>query len=221
MQTPTLESSISVEASRGSGTVVCTFGGIRQGIGIPIFEFRRTLERYDADRIFVRDLRQRWYHGGIKEAQMGGLNEYEEVLEKLLAPYNRKVFIGNSMGGFAALYFGSKLGADAIIAFDAQTFIGPIKRFIFRDYRWARQIANLYLSGFFSKNVFDLANYDLSKATILAGAQSRQDIAHAENARKTGAKIVIVDGAKHDLVKRYRDSGKLDALLSKAIDNPA
>lgn len=49
----------------GSKTAAVVFGGINQGIGLPSFGFRRVLSDHNINRIFVRDISQRWYHNGL------------------------------------------------------------------------------------------------------------------------------------------------------------
>jgi hypothetical protein len=151
-----------MEAGPGSDVVICTFGGIQQGVGMPVFEFRRILAQFPADRLFLRDIRQAWYHNGV-EGLGSSLLEVEDGLSRLLAPYRRTVFVGNSMGGFAALYFGSRLAVDSVMAFAPQTFIGPMKRLRARDFRWRRQMARLHRRWLLRPHVFDLARLPLRR----------------------------------------------------------
>lgn len=211
-----LDGGLVMEAAPGSDVVICTFGGIQQGVGMPVFEFRRILAEFNADRLFLRDVRQAWYHDGV-EGLGKSLPEVEDGLARLLAPYRRKVFVGNSMGGFAALYFGSRLAADSVIAFAPQTFIGPVSRLRARDFRWRKQMARLHRRWLLRPHVFDLAALPHPKATVIVGGACREDVLHAENLRGTGAQITIMPGHDHNFVKAFRDSGDLHSILSNAV----
>ncbi len=94
---------ISISRKRGgSGSAVVSFAGVGLGSdGIPQQEFVRTLERMDHDQYYVIDKTRSWYN-------VTG-SEIVERLGPLLA-MNRSVFtLGNSMGGFGAIYFASRL----------------------------------------------------------------------------------------------------------------
>jgi esterase/lipase len=47
--------------------------------------------------------------------------------------YDNICFIGNSMGGYAAILFGTLLNIDNIISFAPQTFIDKFNLFLYFD----------------------------------------------------------------------------------------
>lgn len=68
--------------------------------------------------IFLRDVFKQWYLTGIN----ADIPTQEKLLEFLKEETNgyRVVTIGSSAGGYAAVYFGQRLNADYVIAFNAQ-----------------------------------------------------------------------------------------------------
>ena len=48
-----------------SRTLLIAFGGMVGGFGIPFFEFSTLTGAFPVKRLFVRDLRQAWYHLGM------------------------------------------------------------------------------------------------------------------------------------------------------------
>ncbi len=106
---------------RGSDVTVFAFAGLAaQYAGLPIFEFRGILNRccQGANLVFVRDVRRLSYHV-TPDGEPTGLAFYErqvrEAMGRLGARYN--VALGTSIGGGAAVYFGSRCGMDQVIAF--------------------------------------------------------------------------------------------------------
>ena len=59
------EDPMSVDMSDASSTLLIAFGGLRGRIGMPPFEFLRLTGEIPVKRVFVRDLRQAWYHEGL------------------------------------------------------------------------------------------------------------------------------------------------------------
>ena len=201
---------------RGSDTVVCAFGGINAGMGVAPFEFTRMISAIGADTIFLKDDHQRWYHSGVV-GLAPDLSELAERLGAMVEGYRRKVFVGNSMGGFAALLMGSELRADRSLAFSPQTALGPLKRLAFGEFRWMKQTLSTYRRIGSGGWCFDLASRDLSGSDVYIGGACRQDVLHARNIADTGARIHQFDDAGHDLVKMLRDSGRLRSILEEAV----
>ena len=208
------ETGISFE---GEGDVlVVTFGGLKHGIGIPAFEFRNFLSQYDVARAFLRDHGQVWYHDGVLGVG-GAMPAVATYLTDLMAGYSKTIFVGNSMGGFAALYFGATARADEILAFAPQSFIGPLKRLRHGDFRWFRQLSWLHMRHGLRPHLFDISGLDLSKAKVFAGADSRLDCIHADRLRGAGAQVTIYPDTKHGLVRDLKKSGELARIFTSAI----
>lgn len=104
------------------------FSGRQQGIAnMTIFEFKNFLEdQYpEYDKLFLKDERVLWYTQGITgiSSDIKGTIDY---LKEYISRYSKVVFIGASMGGWAALLYGSILNVDTIIAFRPQTFLSIV-----------------------------------------------------------------------------------------------
>ncbi len=110
---------------RQSPITVIGFSGLALGFaGLPSYEFRKSLGSMGdvCNIILIRDVRRYWYHL-TPEGDIGGLDFYTQYLQSQLQALKTKYLIttGVSAGGFAALFFGWKLGADQILAFSPQT----------------------------------------------------------------------------------------------------
>jgi len=75
------------------------FGGISVGLGMPVFEFFRTLASLGIDVLFIRDPKQGWYQRPIP----GLGNRASEIAENIMAltgtlfPNRKIIAVGNSM----------------------------------------------------------------------------------------------------------------------------
>jgi len=218
------DSAVQYEPCAGSDRLIIVFGGINQGVGLPVFEFRRSLSEFSCAKLFVRDLGQSWYHGELP----GFAADRDDALAKMAAliergGYRRIVTIGNSMGGYAAIWFGVRLAAAQVLAFAPQTFIGPWLRLWHLDPRWMREILSVYQNALRNRPVLDLKR-DLarrryeSKIEIFCGDMCRLDVVHAGRMSKLdGVTVHSIQDTHHDSIKRLRDDGTLRELLSRGL----
>ncbi len=104
------------------GTIF-SFGGLNNRPGMPVKEFFYTLTNAKYNVVFVKDFAQVWYQQGLKGIS-GTRSETADFLletfEDLPRPW---IFIGNSAGAYAAIYFGQKINADRVVAFSPQTLV--------------------------------------------------------------------------------------------------
>jgi hypothetical protein len=101
------------------GDAVVSFAGVGLKMdGIPQEEFVRSLAFTKKDHFFVIDKRRTWYNDTADEITV-------EMTDRLTT--YRKVFtLGNSMGGFGAVYFGSLFpNCERAIAFSPQFSVNP------------------------------------------------------------------------------------------------
>ncbi len=178
--------------NRGYDATVVAFSGMA-----PLnhmFEWTKTFEHFPANFIGVRDLENCWY-------QRGGFRVLRELFRRVRRPV---ICIGGSAGGFAALWFGKRIGADRIIAFCPQSACGEAKRDL-GDYRWPkicqktppRDIAGAY-----------------PQAVVHYAADEPQDVMHA---LRLDAEHRIWPRGGHDLPYRLKESGDLRELLAEAV----
>ena len=210
--------------SANSDTLLVAFGGIAAGIGMPPFEFFRLVNDLSVKKLFVRDLEQAWYHRGLPgiATDIHGAAKY---LAELIAEQGvgRTVFVGNSMGGYAAILFGTLLQANVAHAFAPQTFLDKTSRMLSLDRRWRGQIRKLQRTPNIDASLLDLRRL-LSQTQsgiethVHFSALHRLDCIHAQRLRAT-ANVTLhsypLDG--HNLVRHLRDTGVLRTLLLQSL----
>ena len=211
---------ISIDLNNHENLIV-SFGGIAHGLGIPVYEFYKTIRWLKFDKVFIRDLNQAWYHKGVEES-INNIDKLHQFLLELLneREYKRTCFIGNSMGGYAALLFGNLVGADYVLAFSPQTFIDSRNRILNLDFRWSRQLFKIKRPH---KSPFDLAKFDFdsckTRSKIFYGSDSRLDAIHAKKLRPfKNIDVMEYKGQGHHLVKGLRESGELEGIIKEAFE---
>lgn len=197
------------------------FGGIAAGIAMPPFEFFNAAKILNENKIFIRDFSQCWYHSGLPGISVDIDTTAKFLWQEVHSINPRKVvFIGNSMGGYAAILFACLTGLGDAIAFAPQTFISPILRLRYGDRRWKRQIFNMYARCCLKRKVWDLKAPllelgDGRKIDIYYSRDDRLDSVHAERLKKLdGVSVHCVANGGHGVVRTLRDEGKLAEIIS-------
>ncbi|MEM9829421.1 MAG: hypothetical protein AAF944_02225 [Bacteroidota bacterium] len=213
-----------VDSNRKSRLLV-SFGGVRQGIEIPVFEFFNSISEIDCDKIFLRDFSQAWYQKGVDRS----INDVDRVIHFLTNSirknqYKKVCFLGNSMGAYAAILFGTMLNVDRVISFAPQTFIDRWHRLLYADKRWKTEIKSIYAYENKIEEYFDLKQYLNSKNNyktkidIYYSPTHRLDKAHAERMRKSlNIKLTPIKEGGHGVVKTVIDNGSLVTLVEEAL----
>lgn len=206
----------------GSQKLYIIFGGIAAGLNMPPFEFYNAAQILNDNKLFVRDFHQCWYHKGL-DGISHNIESTAVYLQKEIKAIDPKklCFVGNSMGGYAAMLFSTLIGYGNAIAFAPQTFISPCQRIKYRDFRWAKQIFKTYYSSGFKNRFWDLKIL-LEKQkkdqvfSIYVSSVYRLDQIHAEHLEKIpGVKVYKIESDSHSIVKILRDKGELPKILSK------
>jgi pimeloyl-ACP methyl ester carboxylesterase len=216
VQAPVLEERVST-----SKKLYFIFGGIYAGLGIPPFEFYEASRILEENRIFFRDFSQSWYQNGLPGIGRDYRAIGDYIAAKIEAQQPEEIFfVGNSMGGFAALLFAALSGQGRAIAFAPMTFISPWKRILHGDKRRRPQIRNTYRSSWWKRHVWDLKGWltgerSRLRADIYVSRAFRLDCVHArELAHLPRVRIHTFDEGGHQLVKQLRDDGRLEQILS-------
>jgi hypothetical protein len=219
---------MSLDMESDSRALLVTFGGMRSLVGIPSFEFVRLTGEIPVKRLFVRDPRQSWYHRGMPKHGRS-LASVAEAVGDLLARHEveRLVMTGNSAGGYAALVFGTLLGADVVFAFAPQTVLDPRLLAEMNDHRWDDLLAPLIKKGALEERWSDLglalpeARRTDTRYNIYFDEHIRGDRLHAERLRDVeGARLYRFGRGGHDLVRALRDCGALERMLRSALGAP-
>lgn len=220
-----MNESVIKEFNDTSKSLYIFFGGIKALIGMPPFEFYNSAKLLDENKMFLRDFSQSWYQSGLKGISTDALGtaRYIETTVNELRPEN-VCFVGNSMGGFAAILFSELTQLHApnisVIAFSPQTFISPALRRRHRDKRWWKQLLKMRLVNLFNKNIFmdldSLMSSSQRKRNIrlYIGKDDAIDIIHTNHiAKHQGVKINIFENGGHNIVKVLRDNGQLQQIM--------
>jgi hypothetical protein len=208
----------------GRKNLLVTFGGIQQGIGIPVFEFFNSVSELESDKLFIRDFEQAWYQKGFDE-KVRSIDAIADYLETLInsQKYQNVCFLGNSMGAYAAILFGARLNITQVIAFAPQTFINPLKRLWYRDFRWRKQMQKIYANPSKQQEFYDLKKYLSSihfdtKIHIYYSPNHRLDAIHAKRLEKNpSVNLHAIEKGGHSVVKTVRDRGELGELINDAF----
>jgi hypothetical protein len=216
------QTAITEEFVAGSRKIFLFFGGIGHAIGMTPYEFYQSARILQHNKIFIRDFGQAWYQRGV--CADGGdpycLGEYLE--QKIRESGASEIhFVGNSMGGFAALLFCAMLRRGSVIAFSPQTFTSKEKRSLHNDTRWPSEINRLHSSGK-DTDIYDLKPwiarmYPEMKARIFVSTSDELDEIHAnELADFPHVEIHRYSYGGHGIVKTLRDNGSLAKIFLDA-----
>jgi hypothetical protein len=199
------------EGSKDSQTVIISFSGYRElSGGITPFEFLNILTRIspEPDKYFFKDPYKNWYHKGIFE----GVEQFATYLKNITNKYQRIVFMGASMGGYAAILFGSLVPAHCVLAFNPQTNLKIC-------------CPNVYVSSLesFDSEYLDIKTHINANTTYkIYGTEipsERVAILHAkdhcENLRKY--KNVEITYFANASLKRLRNEGVLDKIITSCL----
>lgn len=212
---------IVTELSADGSNLYIFFGGIAAGIAMPPLEFYNSSRIIDQHKIFIRDFGQCWYQDGLP----GISHDLRDTAAYLRARIdevepNTTFFVGNSMGGYAAIMFGVLVGQGEVIAFAPQTFISPGLRLWHRDFRWRRRILDTYRRSFFKPKIWNLRPLLRSiggrqKISVFVSTDHRLDRAHAAHIKGiAGVSVYEFDSGGHELVKMLRDQGQLPSIMA-------
>lgn len=208
----------------GSKNLLVSFGGIKSGIGMPVYEFYKSLANLKCDKIFIKDVNQAWYHKGVN-SEIDDVNKLRNFLKSFISinSYSRIVFVGNSMGGYAAILFGSMLNIDHVLAFSPQTFIDKLNRFRFQDKRWSNELSYVYSRNSHQKKYYNLSS--LLKKNKLStifdihySELNKLDSIHAQRLKNIdNINLYSYNMGDHNLIRKIRDEGNLLGIIDNAI----
>jgi len=88
------------------------------------FEGYNLMSQYEQNKLFIRDPYRTWYHGS-KDGALKTVEDHISCIKSYIENFDthKITFIGASMGGYAALLFGSIFNVGKIIAFSPQIIL--------------------------------------------------------------------------------------------------
>jgi hypothetical protein len=219
------DKSVRMDMDSPSKTLLIAFGGLDMRIGMPPFEFFALTDGLPVKRLFLRDTRHAWYHRGVPQ-HGDSLTATADALGELIATLDveRLVTAGASAGGYAALAFGTLLGADTALSFSPQTTLerSDLKRF--GDKRWNDHLRPLRRQKELDRNWTDLrvamprARCADTRYEVFVDESLRVDRLHVERLLGLeGVHVYRFGGGNHGLVRMLRDNGALQLILGRAL----
>ncbi len=214
--------SVAIDIKQGARTILIAFGGMRGALGMPPFEFLRATGRLRTSRIFVRDLAQVWYHRGIPGLGSTIDDAAARIRTLLESPQPKRLVVtGTSAGGYAALVFGTLLGADVVLSIVPQTVVDEELLHAMGDHRCDGQLKGLIASGALDPGWSDLRR-DLPRVRrrdtryeVYFDPDHELDRLHAERlANVPGVHLNHAQGGHGRVARNLRDSGELQRILA-------
>lgn len=203
----------------GSSRVYFLFAGIQGLIGMQPFEFCKSAGILEAHKVFLRDPAQAWYQRGLPELGPDAA-AVARFVERTVAQSGARdvVFVGNSMGGYAAILFCALLGTGRAIAFSPQTFIDRALRAQHGDGRWQPQLDALEAVRTGGECMDLCACIDAHggrlHVDLHVASDDPLDLVHARRLeRYDGVTVHRHAGGGHSLVRDLRDAGRLGPIL--------
>ena len=95
----------------GNDNIIIWFAGIDEP-----FISENIMKITNCDILAVKDIKNLWYMNGILPDHKG-VDDCASWISDQIKSYNKKIFIGQSSGGYAAMLFGNICSADLIIPF--------------------------------------------------------------------------------------------------------
>jgi hypothetical protein len=216
--------SIKIEAIDPEIPTIFVFGGLHGGIlHYGQYEFGNFLTScsFNVNVVYIKDNFEQWYFKGLNNLSVNyieNINIFRDIIEKSFK--GKKIFIGNSAGGFASILYGTYLNVEQVLSFSPQTFLDKKNRTKYKDTRWLEQINNLH--KFSNLDVYDLTNIKIrdTKIDIYYGDLCPHDHKHAMHmANMKNTSIHIVKGGEHHTtIKMLRDDGRLEKIIKKTIE---
>ena len=174
------------------------------------FGFYKILSERPETKLFVRDQSNQWYNAGCGELG-ADVASITEGLKRLIEPVDPReiVTLGSSMGGYAAILFGTLLGATRVIAFAPQTWIDAMFA-LSPPASTVREVADL-------TDAVEAA--PATAVEILVGPDSVVDLYQAVRlAHLPSVRVYEVADHAHGILSGMQQDGTLKESLSELMD---
>jgi hypothetical protein len=204
-----------------SDILIITFAGFGSKDSKPTFIFNNFLREYKIDKLFIRDLKCRYYLLGLGK-HSNDIITTVEFIKSIYShkKYNKIIVIGCSSGGYASILYGNLLQVNKIIAFSPQTIINENKK-ILGDNRFENTCNDIIKKiDKDYKKYLDLNNIDTNIDTEIHYAKyNKEDKIQAENLKNNKIKLYSYNTNNHLLAIELRNNGELKKIIEDNIFN--
>ncbi len=191
---------------------------------IPSFNFYRLFENEKSfDKLFIRDIKREFYLTGLKNTTKN-FQETIDLIKELTSVknYRKKVAVGASAGGFAAILFGQLLNFSKVIAFNPQTVLSIEMEKVLKDYTYNKlctNLRNLNTSDTLYQNCLNLKKLIpfKTKVDLHFSGLSTVDKKHAEFIEHENCKLIKYQSSSHLIAQQLRESGKLKSIIEENL----
>lgn len=219
---------VQIVGVEGADTTIVIFGGIDFGLSsLPFGYVDALLSTYRANVVYLRDFNFRAYFEGISSLASSAeqtLDRLREILERLGT--RRTITIGYSVGGFAAIRYGARLGAEAAISFGApstleEEFEANSKPGVGYRPKALKRALSFRLSDEIKDLIQDLAETASIRVFFHYAAQYPAEVAHANRLRDLdNVELRPLNISDHSVAMRAIADGILDRILVEEIGVP-
>jgi pimeloyl-ACP methyl ester carboxylesterase len=195
-----------------SGSAIIAFAGIGLRLGgIPIREFSNALDGTPHDVYHVIEIRRHWYLG-VEETIRDVLNQHLEQRRNAHA-----VCLGNSMGGFGALYFARLIrNCTRAIAFGPQSSVNAT--LVPWEGRWQEWRATMPPGE--GLDLVGNLDPDISYRVTM-GLGDRRDVLHLERLLENAPASLVavsVEGSGHSVAAHLKHAGAFRGYLAALLE---
>lgn len=160
------EANTQVEIVQPGAPLVITFGSYAEPGSPAVFEFSGYLKKLEGlsgrqlNKLLVRDPSMRWYLAGIE-----GVGDDVASTAAALSDFvdrhqpSSVITLGQSMGAYAAILYGTLIGADKVVAFGSLSCFDSELWALMNEVRWVPSLAALDQSGVDAHAYRDLARF--------------------------------------------------------------
>jgi hypothetical protein len=201
-----LQTESTLYLNKNSNKLIVAFGSLfRNTIDQIRFEFVNTINKTfpNYSRLYLIDTGQCWYHKGLK-GHTHNIGSTIRYLRNIINKYSEVTFIGISMGGYAAILFGSLLNIKNVIAFMPQTIINS---------RHTKTVKNKFFN--LKKFINNTTNYQIY-GDLSCPAGRNHSINHCNNINIYD-NVTLITRDKLNM-KEIRDSGELENIIKNVLN---
>jgi hypothetical protein len=229
METSLDPRSFEQDLADGSPLTLIGFSSIQPHRPVPYFTWHAAFSPIAANKLFVRDIHQRFSQRGLAGAgEDAGATGHFFRRYMARRPEQRAICFGGSSGGFAALLYGWFIGAAEVHAFTPLTRLPSrsIPQLVYlvpgRQWKLIQAILALHIDPRIDRSYYDL--YPLLKENrcdtryhIYYSTGHPRDAVHAQRlADVPGMELHPYDIPDHQLSTVLRDSGELSEIVAGA-----